>query len=237
MLQDIDLHVASGEIVAVLGPSGCGKSTLLRLVGGLEIPAAGAIRANPKSGNDRIAYVFQDATLLPWRTVAANVALPLEHRDIPPSERHRRVADALRRVNLADFADAYPKTLSGGMRQRTSIARALVVEPAALMLDEPFASLDEASRERLLADLLRLWSESRYTCLYVTHDPCEAVRIGHRVVVLSARPGAVREVFRIDVPFGERRPDHPQIARLCDRLWALVRNAAGSGAKAVADAD
>jgi len=226
VLQDISLSVASGEIVAVLGPSGCGKTTLLRLVGGLEMSVAGSISTRSgaaDAANPTIAHVFQDATLLPWRTVAGNVALPLEHRGLARAECDRRVAAALERVSLAAFANYYPKNLSGGMRQRTNLARALVVDPAVLLLDEPLASLDELTRDQVLADLARLWQESRYTCLMVTHSPLESVRLGHRVVVLSDRPARIRGIVAIDLPINERHDLHPAIIAARDRIWALVR--------------
>lgn len=224
VLQDISFRVSSGEIVAVLGPSGCGKTTLLRILGGLERPASGTVatRSDDPAGGG-IRYVFQDPTLLPWRTVAGNVALPLEDRPIAKAERAARVAEALARVDLAAFADHYPKTLSGGMRQRVSIARALVVEPAVLLMDEPLASLDALTRDRLIADLSRLWVESRFTCVYVTHSPAEAARLGHRVVVLSQRPAQIRGIVPIDLPLSERSEQHPAVAAARARIWALVR--------------
>lgn len=225
VLKDISLHVASGEIVAILGPSGCGKTTLLRLAGGLERPRSGTIGTRGHSPNPGrpIAHVFQDPTLLPWRTVSGNVMLPLEHTKMPNEERKRRVAEAMARVRLADFSNTYPKALSGGMRQRAGIARALVVDPAVLLMDEPFAALDEQTRELLLGDLAELWRANRFTCLYVTHSPAEAARIGHRVVVLSHRPAAIREILKIDVPLAERSESHPAIAAARSRIWALVR--------------
>lgn len=171
-----------------------------------------------------IAYIFQDPTLLPWRTVAGNVALPLEHLQNVSSDRHRWVVEALARVNLSEFARAYPRSLSGGMKQRVSIARALVVKPAILLMDEPLASLDEFTRDLILSDLVRIWRETPYTCLYVTHDPSEAVRLAHRVVLLTARPGRIREVIPIDVPIDKRSESHPTIAAARDRIWELIRN-------------
>jgi NitT/TauT family transport system ATP-binding protein len=227
VLRDLGLRVAGGEIVALLGPSGCGKSTLLRLVGGLEKPTFGSIRVPPGGvavSGGAITYVFQDPTLLPWRTAAGNVALPLEHLGLASGDRHRRVVEALARVSLTEFAEAYPGSLSGGMKQRVSIARALVVRPAVLLMDEPLGSLDELSRDLLIADLVRIWSETPYTCLYVTHDPFEAVRIAHRVVVLSQRPGRIREIIPIDVPIDKRSRTHPTIVEARERIWKLVRN-------------
>ena len=226
VLRNLSLRISGGEIVAVLGPSGCGKSTLLRLVGGLEEPAVGTIRIPNRYSKTEgaVAYVFQDPTLLPWRTAAGNVALPLEHLAVDPDERKRRVAAGLARMNLTEFADSYTNSLSGGMRQRVSIARALVVRPAVLLMDEPLGSLDELTRDLLLSDLVRIWGETPYTCLYVTHDPSEAVRIGHRVVVLSERPAHIREIITIDLPIDRRTPHHPTMIAARERIWELVRN-------------
>ncbi len=231
ILSNINIKVERGEIVVILGPSGCGKSTLLQLIGGNGAPAAGRIRtaANPAAGGTgSIANVFQDPLLLPWRTVAGNVSLPLEHLDISRSERERRVSQAIASVDLVEFAQAYPKALSGGMRQRVSIARALVVNPSLLLMDEPLASLDAETRESLLVDLVRLWRECRFTCLYVTHDPSEAVRMGHRVVVLTRRPGSIREIIPIGVPLGERHDAHPDLTAEHARIRALVLTSIGN---------
>ena len=226
VLDDVSLTVASGEIVAVLGPSGCGKSTLLRIIGGLEKPAKGQVftRGNPAPATlNPLTYVFQDFALIPWLSAAGNVALPLQHHRMPSAERARRVASALARVNLADFATAYPKQLSGGMKQRASIARALAVDPAVLLMDEPLSALDAQTRELLLEDLTRLWTETRFTAVYVTHNLAEAVRIGHRVVVLSRRPGRIRDIVTIDVPLAERHEGRPELMRAREEIWALIR--------------
>jgi NitT/TauT family transport system ATP-binding protein len=227
VLDDISLTIKSGEIVAILGPSGCGKSTLLRMLGGLEKPVAGRIMMAgepPKDSLNPLTYVFQDFALVPWRTVAGNVGMPLEHHPMSKPERQRRVRDALARVNLADFADAYPKQLSGGMKQRTSIARALAVNPAILLMDEPLSALDAQTRELLMADLVRLWTDTRYTAAYVTHNLAEAVRLGHQIVVLSRRPGRVREIISIDVPLDERVDGHPRLVEATAQIWSLIRN-------------
>jgi len=222
VLEAIDIRIETGEILVVLGPSGCGKTTLLSLISGLEIQTAGAIRF--LSGGGAITHVFQDPTLLPWRDVASNVSLPLEHLGVSSHDRDRRVAEALARVNLGEFSRAYPVSLSGGMKQRVAIARALVVRPEVLLMDEPFGSLDELTRDLLLAELARIWCETPYTCLYVTHDPSEAVRIGHRVVVLSRRPARIREIIPIDVPIDRRSESHPKITAARDRIWELIRS-------------
>lgn len=226
VLQGITLRVSADEFVAVLGPSGCGKSTLLRLVGGMEIPSSGSIRviaSNGRRSDAHAAFVLQAPTLLPWRTVAGNVSLALEHVEASKQNRHRLVMQALARVGLADFADWYPKTLSGGMLQRTNIARALVAKPSMLLMDEPFASLDGLTREGLVADLSRLWQTTPFTCLYVTHSPSEAVRLAHRVVILTARPARIREIVPINLAIDKRSESHPTIAAARERIRELIR--------------
>ena len=229
VLDAVSLTVRSGEVVAVLGPSGCGKSTLLRIMGGLERPGAGQVLTAglPATGTlNPLTYVFQDFALVPWLSVAGNVALPLEHHPMPAAERQARVAAALGRVNLTEFTATYPKQLSGGMRQRTAIARALAVNPSILLMDEPLSALDAQTRELLLDDLVRLWTETRYTCVYVTHNLAEAVRIGHRIAVLSRRPGRIRSVGEVTMPLAERRDDAPELLRAREEIWQLIRDEA-----------
>lgn len=229
VLDDVSLQVASGEIVAVLGPSGCGKSTLLKLLGGLERPASGRIftRGSPvKPTLNALTYVFQDFALVPWMTVAANVALPLEHHPMSASERAARVEAALASVGLAEFAHAYPRQLSGGMKQRTGIARALAVEPAVLLMDEPLSALDAQTRELLLDDLTRLWSKTRFTAVYVTHNLAEAVRLGHRVIILSRRPGRVRASIEITTPLEARHESTPELLAARGQIWQAIRDEA-----------
>jgi NitT/TauT family transport system ATP-binding protein len=239
VLDDVSLTVASGEIIAILGPSGCGKSTLLRIIGGLERPTAGAVftRGTPAATTlNPLTYVFQDFALLPWATVAENVALALLHHPMTSDQRAARVASALARVNLSDFAGAYPKQLSGGMKQRASIARALSVDPAVLLMDEPLSALDAQTRELLMDDLVRLWAETRFTAVYVTHNLAEAVRLGHRVVVLSRRPGRIREIVTIDVPLDQRLEGHPALVAARDQIWALIRDEATTADRELIDA-
>ncbi len=224
-LGPLDLVVEPGERLAVIGPSGCGKSTLLGLVGGLLRPSRGRVllEGEPPPGSlVPVAYVFQDFALLPWRTVEANVALPLEDR-LGAAERRERVRAALARTRLSDFARAHPRQLSGGMRQRVGIARALVVEPGVLLLDEPLSALDAQTRELLLDEVLTLTRGA--TLVWVTHHLDEAVRVADRVVLLSARPGRIRTILPVPIPEAERgRPAAlAELARLRLELWELLR--------------
>ncbi len=206
-LAPVSLHVAPGEFVAVLGPSGCGKSTLLKLIAGLLTPGAGAIRvdAAPKSrsggSSPRIAFVFQAPTLMPWASVAANVRLPLDLAGIERAQASRRVSEALALVGLDAFAGALPRTLSGGMQMRVSIARSLVTEPSILLMDEPFGALDEISRQALDMELLSLWRSHGFSVVFVTHSIHEALLLSQRVLVMSARPGRIVSEVRIDEPY------------------------------------
>jgi NitT/TauT family transport system ATP-binding protein len=231
VLADVSLTVAAGEVVALVGPSGCGKSTLLGIAGGLIRPDKGRARAEgapPRGSLNPITPVFQDFALLPWRSVAANVAFALEHHPLSAAERRERVADVLRRTGLEDFADAYPRQLSGGMRQRVGIARALAVEPALLLMDEPFSALDAQTRDLLIEDFLTLWRRTRVGALYVTHNLDEAVRLADRVVVLSRRPGRVRAVLPVDLDRDARAlPEGASaLAAIQRRLWDLIREEA-----------
>jgi NitT/TauT family transport system ATP-binding protein len=240
-LEAVDLEVRTGEIVALIGPSGCGKSTLLGVLGGILAPSEGRILqrgAVPTECLNALTYVFQDFALLPWRDARGNVALALEHHGLAAAEIERRVAAVLARIGLGEFAGAYPKQLSGGMRQRVGIARALVVNPAVLLLDEPLSALDAQTRELLLEDLLRLWLETRFTAVYVTHNLAEAVRLAHRVVVMSRRPGRVREIVEVPIAQEERErvAAAADLKRLHDRLWALIKAEAQLAERQVSDA-
>ncbi len=210
MLDGMDLDVAAGSFVALVGPSGCGKSTLLRLVAGLDRPDAGTLTFSPAldrtpGARTSIAYVFQDAHLLPWRSVLDNVALPLELAGVPAAERHAPAHALLKEVGLGDATSRYPAELSGGMRMRVSLARALVTRPRLLLLDEPFAALDELTRNRLDDQLLALWKELGMTVLFVTHSLSEAAYLAERVLVLSRRPARVMLDRQLDLP-AERLP-------------------------------
>ncbi|WP_084522775.1 ABC transporter ATP-binding protein [Nocardia inohanensis] len=200
-LTGIDLEVRAGEFVAVVGPSGCGKSTLLRLAAGLETPSTGTIAVEA----DSVGFIFQDATLLPWRKVLRNVELCAELQGIDRATRRARAIRALAAVGLADFAGKLPGQLSGGMRMRVSLARALALEPRLMLLDEPFGALDEITRLDMQEELLRLYRDNAFTALFITHSVSEAVFLAGRVVVMSARPGRVHEVIDIDLPYPRDR--------------------------------
>jgi NitT/TauT family transport system ATP-binding protein len=190
-LAGVDLAVNTGEFVSILGASGCGKSTLLRLVAGLAEPSSGDVRWSGERHGGGIGFVFQEPTLMPWADVFSNVYLPLRLAGRSRAESAARVTEALEQVGLADFASSYPRELSGGMRMRASIARALVTQPEILLLDEPFAALDEQTRFKLNEDLLRVWRARRLTVLFVTHSVFESVFLSTRVVVMTARPGRI----------------------------------------------
>jgi NitT/TauT family transport system ATP-binding protein len=203
-LQDISLTIQRGEFVTFLGPSGCGKSTLLRLISGLSPPSEGAIQVNgmtPINAREMIGFIFQDPTLLPWRTVEENVGLGLELEYAARALRADRVGKMLELVGLSHVARSYPRQLSGGMKMRVSIARALVSKPRILLLDEPFAALDEMTRDRLNEELLRLYTEQKWTVLFVTHSVAEAVFLSTRIVILAAHPGRVAHELCVDLPW------------------------------------
>ncbi len=203
-LEDISITVERGEFVTFLGPSGCGKSTLLKLVSGLSPVSEGSIKVNgmtPENAREMVSFIFQDATLLPWRTVEQNVGLGLELEHAARTARTERVAQMLELVGLAPAAQRYPRQLSGGMKMRVSIARALVSRPRILLMDEPFAALDEMTRDRLNEELLRLYAEHKWTVMFVTHSVAEAVFLSTRIVVLAPHPGRVAHEIPIDLPW------------------------------------
>jgi ABC-type nitrate/sulfonate/bicarbonate transport system ATPase subunit len=223
VLDDIDLSVGAGEFVALLGPSGCGKSTLLRLVAGLEAPSSGAILADgaliARPDPSRI-LVFQDPTLFPWATVWKNVATGLEARGVLKDHR-QRVDEALSLVDLAGFKNAYPHQLSGGMAQRAALARALVNDPALLLLDEPLGKLDSLTRLTLQDELVALWRRVGFTALLVTHDVEEALLLASRIIVFSDRPAHIKAEFTMDKPYPRHRDDPHLIALRREILSAL----------------
>jgi NitT/TauT family transport system ATP-binding protein len=231
VLDDVSFTVGAGEVVAVVGPSGCGKSTLLSILGGLLEPSAGAAElrgAPPSDSLNPLTFVFQDFALLPWCTVEANVEFPLLHAMADGAARSAVVDDALRRTGLTEFRQVYPKQLSGGMRQRVGIARALAVKPAVLLMDEPLSALDSQTRELLMEDFVRLLADRATSAVYVTHNLEEAVRLADRIVVLSRRPGRVREVVPIPLTRAERGElsAREKLLALQAELWALIRNEA-----------
>lgn len=229
VLRDVSLNIPSGQITCIVGPSGCGKSTLLRLLGGLERPTHGAVLqvgAPPEGCLNALTYIFQDFALLPWRTVEGNVALVLEDHKL--ANQGAIIADVLARTRLTDFANALPKQLSGGMKQRVAIARALAVNPAVMLMDEPLSALDSQTRELLMDDLVALWTRTPFTAVYVTHNLAEAVRLGHRIVVLSRRPGEVREIVEIDTPLEDRAYGDPALDAQQKHLWGLMRDEAAA---------
>jgi len=200
-LDDVSLDVRAGEFLSLVGPSGCGKSTVLRLIAGLGELSRGRIDWPAGAADRRLGFVFQEPTLMSWATVSANVVLPLRLQGVPRADAAPRVEAALRRVGLESFARAYPRELSGGMKMRVSIARALITEPSLLLMDEPFAALDEITRFKLNNDLLGLWQEQRWTVIFVTHSVYESVYLSNRIVVMAARPGRMIADLAIDAPY------------------------------------
>ncbi len=229
VIPPIDLEINEGEFVVFVGPSGCGKSTLLRFIGGLEQPTRGAVLqvgAPPEGCLNPLTYVFQDFALLPWRSVEGNISLALEDHKLPTATIKNIIADVLARTKLTEFANAYPKQLSGGMKQRVAIARALAVNPAILLMDEPLSALDSQTRELLMDDLVSLWTRQPFTAVYVTHNLAEAVRLGHSIVVLSRRPGRIQEIVHLDMPLEDRSFGNAELEAQQKYLWQLMRDEA-----------
>lgn len=200
-LQDLNLAIQKSEFVSLVGPSGCGKSTVLRLIAGLGQTNAGSIDWGVSHQNSKLAFVFQDAALMPWANVWENVRLPLKLAGLSKKESTAVVQQALQRVGLAGCERSYPRQLSGGMKMRVSIARALVTQPNVLLMDEPFGALDEITRSKLNSDLLDLWQQQHWTVVFVTHNIYEAVYLSNRVIIMAARPGRVVAGIAIDVPY------------------------------------
>jgi NitT/TauT family transport system ATP-binding protein len=232
VLKNISFDVRQGEIVSLIGESGCGKTTLLRIIQGLIRLDTGTIAVDGEAvttpGRDR-GFVFQQATLLPWRPARSNVEFGLELQGIPKAERTERAMKLLKLVGLAHAADQYPHQLSGGMQQRIGLARALAIDPAILLMDEPFSALDAQTREVLQAELMHIHDQTQKTTLFVTHDLDEAIYLSDRVVVLAAKPGRVKKI--IDVPFSHPRPELPELRgdaafqEIRKEMWELIRTA------------
>lgn len=228
VVRAVSLGIAKGEFVSLVGPSGCGKSTILRLLAGLIAPSAGSVQRGDAKTPPRVAFVFQDPTLLPWRTVFENVRLPLEVQ-ADDNDQHERIAQTLELVGLVreDYRK-FPRELSGGMRMRVSLARALVTRPDVLLLDEPFAALDDLLRQQLNEELLKLWSQQQWTAVFVTHNVSEAVFLSERVVVMSPRPGEV--IADLPVPLAHPRSprvrNEPSFAALVAQVSQQLRQGA-----------
>jgi NitT/TauT family transport system ATP-binding protein len=230
VLHGISLNVERGEFVSIIGPSGCGKSTLLKMVAGLSPCSGGEIAVNamtPKQARELVSFVFQDATLLPWRTVERNVALALELEGKPRAETAATVAGLLELVGLAKVHKSYPRQLSGGMKMRVSLARALATRPRLLLMDEPFAALDEMTRDRMNEELLRLRAEQNWTVMFVTHSVAEAVFLSSRIIVLAPHPGRIAEEIAVELPYPRTQTTRESDAydELVNRTSRILREA------------
>ncbi|MGH7320053.1 MAG: ABC transporter ATP-binding protein [Candidatus Rokuibacteriota bacterium] len=227
-VASVSFDVRDKEFVAVVGPSGCGKSTVLNMIAGLLLPTRGEIRLDGRPSRGvppQAGYVFQKDTVFPWRTVRRNIALGLEYRNVPPPERERRVGEAIRLVGLEGFEDAFPATLSGGMRQRVALMRTLIVDPEILLMDEPFGALDTHTKLRLQAQLLELWLRRRQTVIFVTHDLAEAITLSDRVIVMTSRPGCVKLIHEVKLPRPRdviRIRETDEYAREFSALWHVL---------------
>ena len=233
-LRDFSLEVGKGEFVSIVGPSGCGKSSFLNILLGLIKPDSGEIQLNGTRitgpGQER-AMVFQEFGLLPWRTVTANVELGLELKGIAPARRAERATELIKLVGLKDFASHYPHELSGGMKQRVGLARALATEPEVLLMDEPFAALDAQTRDLMQMELLQIWEHTKKTVLFVTHSIEEAAYLSDRVIVMTARPGRTKDILKIDLP---RPRDYemrltPEFNEIKLRIWDVLKEELTSG--------
>ena len=228
-LAGMSVEIGAGSFVSFLGPSGCGKSTALRLIAGLAAPSTGEVRLDTTAASDASAYdvgfVFQEPTLMPWTSVRRNVYLPLKLKGVGFDDAAMRIDEALERVGLSEFANAYPRELSGGMKMRVSIARALVTRPRVLLMDEPFAALDEMTRSRLNDDVLELWRANRWTVVFVTHSVYESVYLSNRIIVMAARPGRVVDDIAIDAPYprGESFRLSSEYSEYCRQVSASLQ--------------
>ena len=226
-LNGVDLDIYENEFICVVGPSGCGKSTLLNIIAGLLEPTSGAVYVDGKkvegSGTER-GVVFQQYALFPWLTVLKNVMFGLKLKGMPDAEAKEIAMKYIKMVDLEGFVDAYPKELSGGMKQRVAIARAYAVQPEVLLMDEPFGALDAQTRTQLQAELTKTWQEEKKTCFFITHDVEEAILLASRVVVMSARPGRIKEVIDIDIPYPRDQESKmlPRFTELKNYIWNMV---------------
>ena len=230
-LRDVDMTISEGDFLSLLGPSGCGKSTALRLIAGLSTPTSGMLDWRGGAlDRSQIGFVFQEPTLLPWANVFDNVWLPLRLKGVSRAKAAPMIMEMLERVHLAGFATAVPRELSGGMKMRVSIARAMVTRPRVLLMDEPFAALDEITRFKLNNDLLELWQDQRFTAVFVTHSVFESVFLSSRIVVMAARPGRVFDELAVDAPYprDEAFRTSPAYAALCRRASDVLVSAIGS---------
>ena len=226
-LGGVNLTIREGDFVSLLGPSGCGKSTALRLIAGLSMPTTGRLEWRKTGGKDEVGFVFQEPTLMPWASVFDNVYLPFLLKDRSRAEAARRVEEVIDLVGLSGFAGAYPRELSGGMKMRVSIARALAPAPKLLLMDEPFAALDEITRTRLSNDLLRIWQRAQCTVMFVTHSIYESVYMAQRIAVMVARPGRVLGEVRIGAPYPRDKEFRltPEYAAYCREVSKLLDQA------------
>lgn len=234
-LKNINLTIAEEEFVVLVGPSGCGKSTLLNIVGGLMSPSSGEVyfEGMEEGEKPRLAIVFQEVALFPWRTVFENVVFGLQEQGCSKEEQRDKGKRYIEMVGLSGFEAAYPKQLSGGMRQRAGIARALAVEPDLLLMDEPFSALDAQTRTIMQEEMLAIWNRTRLSTLYVTHNIDEAVFLADRVVVMSRRPGQIKEIIHIDLPKTGRKDEKYRLEydRYADQIWQLIRHDAQEALK------
>jgi NitT/TauT family transport system ATP-binding protein len=233
-LGDVDLTIRAGDFLSLLGPSGCGKSTALRIIAGLSTPTTGLLdwRSDEFRDSSSIGFVFQEPTLLPWASVFDNVWLPLRLRGVSRGQAAPAIQEMIDRVHLTGFENAMPRELSGGMKMRVSIARGLVTKPRLLLMDEPFAALDEITRFRLNHDLLELWQEEKFTVVFVTHSVFESVFLSNRIVVMAARPGRVFDEIAVDAsyPRDEVFRTSPEYAALCRQASRVLVEAINAGA-------
>ncbi len=230
VLDPLAIEIQKGEFVTLIGPSGCGKSTILKLISGLTPPSRGSIRVDgltPSNAREMISFVFQDPTLLPWRTVLQNVCLGLELERVSRDRQRKRAGSLLTLVGLENVASSYPRELSGGMKMRVSIARALATNPRLLLMDEPFAALDEMTRDRLNEELLRLREEQKWTAVFVTHSVSEAVFLSTRIIVLAPNPGRIHAEFSVDLPVPRTAAlrTSPEFDRLAAKVSRSLREA------------